>query len=108
LSVAFQQNFLEVSMGWEFFQRGRNIAGEAMFAQAGHCTVAGQRVPMEPTSLGRTWPATATDAQRQLLLAQFQGISVTAQAPMDAVANDFRVPLSSLADRVREEIEGTD
>ncbi|MDO8700752.1 MAG: IclR family transcriptional regulator [Deltaproteobacteria bacterium] len=34
--------------------------------------VAGQRVPIELTSLGRAWLAVATDAQRQELLAQFK------------------------------------
>lgn len=120
--------------------------------------VAGQRVPMELTSLGRAWLAVATDVQRQELLAQFKmrrtagwgvlereineaiadfhlkgycaaswqpevvalsvpivvknhpiyvlNMSVTTQAPMDAVANDLCVPLFSLAGRVREEIEG--
>lgn len=122
--------------------------------------VAGQRVPMELTSLGRAWLAVATDAQRQLLLAQFKvrraaswdvlkreinnsianfhlkgycaaswqpevvalsvpimvknhpiyvlNMSITTQEPMDAVANDLRVPLFSLAGRVREEIESLD
>jgi DNA-binding IclR family transcriptional regulator len=34
--------------------------------------VAGQRVPMELTSLGRAWLATAPDAQRRALLRQFR------------------------------------
>lgn len=122
--------------------------------------VAGQRVPMELTSLGRAWLAAATDAQRQERLAQIKArraagwdaleceineaiadvhlkgycaaswqpevvalsvpivvknhpiyvinMSVTTQATMDAVANDLRVPLFSLAGRAREEIEGLD
>jgi DNA-binding IclR family transcriptional regulator len=34
--------------------------------------VAGQRVPMELTSLGRAWLAIAPDAQRRVLLRQFR------------------------------------
>jgi DNA-binding IclR family transcriptional regulator len=118
--------------------------------------VAGQRVPIELTSLGRAWLAVATDAQRQELFAQFKvrrtlnwsslereidesiqsvhlhgycvaswqpevvalavpivvenypiyvlNMSVKTQASMDAVANELRLPLSNLANRVCEEI----
>jgi DNA-binding IclR family transcriptional regulator len=36
--------------------------------------VSGQRVPMELTSLGRAWLATAPDAQRKALLAHFRSV----------------------------------
>ncbi len=45
--------------------------------------VAGQRVPIELTSLGRAWLAVAPDASREALLAQFKGRRASGWAAME-------------------------